>query len=906
LKMHWLVKTVKMTGFNLHERQSRKCMFFVSVFMLVFTLSLLFSPIFLWAAPFSKYFQFTQPDNVQLTLWGEGDEFHAIFETTSNYTVVFDPKLKAYFYAKRAVDGKNLISSGVLAHKPVPPDLAKHTRMDHDAVIAAARDRQKQWDAETGLSKRWARLKSQTLGTPSAPDDVSPLLAPPETTTIGTKIGLTLLIDFSDAPATISQMEIEAFLNGDSYTGSGNNGSVKKYFSDVSGSRLTYTNVVTIYVRMTQPKSYYNDTSKNSGTQARLLINDALAILKARSDYNSTILPTFSSHTTDGSGNVAAFNVFFAGANSGVWSYGLWPNSWVLASPVSLGNGKSIYAYQITDIDTSPELGTFSHENGHMLCHFPDIYDYGYDSKGGAGIFCLMNSGGYGTNPVQVNAYLKLAAGWATVTDLAAPDNGYDHFYRYRRPGVATEYFLLENRQKTGRDANLPAAGIAVWHIDELGDRDNQSMTPNSSHLNYEVTLVQADNQWHFQNNGNYGDAFDLYYQGNSAAAYTNRLADSSAPHAHWWDGTASGMNLNGFSVAGISMTFNAAPTAVIGAPSATLTKSGPVTYAVTYTGADTVTLADANVTLNKTGTANGTATVSGTGNTTRTVTISGITGDGTLGISIAAGMASDSVGNPAAAVGPSSTFSVDNTAPTATIGSPSATVTKSGPVTYTVTYTGADAVTLVNDDVTLNKIGTASGTVAVSGEGNTARTVTISGITGDGTLGISIAAGTASDSVGNLAAAVGPSSTFTVDNTAPVTTALPVGGFIGKGQAVTLTPSEAAIIYYTLDGSPPDTNSTVYIGPIPLATDATVQFFAQDLAGNMEETVRTATYLIAPPGDVNFSGDVDLADAILSIQVLAGMTPAGAVCKEADVDGDWKIGMAEVIYIMQKVAGMR
>ena len=31
-----------------------------------------------------------------------------------------------------------------------------------------------------------------------------------------------------------------------------------------------------------------------------------------------------------------------------------------------------------------------------MLCGFPDIYDYGYDSKGGAGIFCLMNSGGSG------------------------------------------------------------------------------------------------------------------------------------------------------------------------------------------------------------------------------------------------------------------------------------------------------------------------------------------------------------------------------------------------------------------------------------------------------------------------------------------------------------------------------
>jgi M6 family metalloprotease-like protein len=395
-------RPVKTASFNLYHIQSGRCMFFGFVFMLAVALYLLFSPIRLWAAPFAKYFQFTQPDGVQLTLWGEGDEFHAVFETTTGYTVVFDPQQKAYFYAKRATNGKSLIPSDVLAHNPVPPGLAQHVRMDHDAVVAAARVRQKQWDADTGLSKRWSRLKSQTLGTPLTPDEVGVLPAPPETPTIGTKIGLTLLIDFSDAPATISQTEIEGFLNGDTYTGFGNNGSVKKYFSDVSGSRLTYTNVVTIYVRMTQPKNYYNDTSEDCGIQGRLLINDALAILKARSDYNSTILPTFSSLTTDGSGNVVAFNVFFAGADSGVWSYGLWPHSWVLASPVPLGNGKSVYAYQITNVGTSLTLGTFSHENGHMLCDFPDIYDYDYDSMGGAGVFCLMNSGGHGTNPSQV------------------------------------------------------------------------------------------------------------------------------------------------------------------------------------------------------------------------------------------------------------------------------------------------------------------------------------------------------------------------------------------------------------------------------------------------------------------------------------------------------------------------
>jgi len=235
--------------------------------------------------------------------------------------------------------------------------------------------------------------------------------------------------------------------------------------------------------------------------------------------------------------------------------------------------------------------------------------------------------------------------------------------------------------------------------------------------------------------------------------------------------GTASDNAGNTASAAGPSTTFtvdNTAPTLVIGAPSSSVTKAGPITYTVTYTGAHSVTLASGNITLNKTGTANGAVSVSGTGTTTRTVTISSITGDGTLGISIAAGTASDSAGNSASASGPSTTFTVDNTAPTLTIGASSATATKAGPVTYTVTYSGANSITLAPANITLNKTGTANGTVAVSGTGSTTRTVTISSITGDGTLGISIAGGTASDNAGNSTSSAGPSTAFTVDNTAP------------------------------------------------------------------------------------------------------------------------------------------
>jgi len=219
----------------------------------------------------------------------------------------------------------------------------------------------------------------------------------------------------------------------------------------------------------------------------------------------------------------------------------------------------------------------------------------------------------------------------------------------------------------------------------------------------------------------------------------------------------------------------NTAPTISIGAPSAITTRTGPVSYVVSYGDANfsTSTLAPAQVTLVSTGTATGTIAVTGTG-TTRTVTISAISGDGTLGISIAAGTASDLAGNSAPAASPSATFQVDNTAPTISIGLPSATSTRGGPVSYTVTYADANfdsSLALAAASVTLVKTGSAAGTVTVDNGTGLVRTVTISNISGTGTLGISIAKDTASDLSGNKAPVSGTSTLFIVDNTAPTLT---------------------------------------------------------------------------------------------------------------------------------------
>jgi M6 family metalloprotease-like protein len=528
------------------------------------------------AAPMDGYEStFKQPDGTVITLKFFGDEFYARAETTDGYTVIFDPSTKSYDYANVSSDGKKLVKTGMKVGKGNPSALGLAKRLDiaTEESRAIAKARFEEWDKVTGNSKRWKNIKDQmaayeaasTTDVVTSTTNEGPSFAPPTFTTTGTKIGLTLLIDFSDDPATIPQANVIDYLNGTNYTSDGNNGSVMKYFQDNSGGLLTYTNVVTVYIRMAKLKSYYNDTAKDCGTQGRLLINDALAIMQNLTNYNSEILPSFNDITVDAYSSAVAFNVFYAGGNGGVRPMGLWPHSWSLASYVALGNGKSVANYQITNLGTSLSLGTFCHENGHMLCGFPDIYDYGLDSKGGAGGFCLMDWGGSGVNPVLICAYLRRAAGWCTTTDFNSATNftaslsttNFNKIYRYPNPAApADEYFLFENRQKAGRDANIAASGIAIWHVDQQGKRDIQSRVRNSIHANYECTLIQADNLWHFNNNVNTGDNNDLYYLGNSAIGYTNAFNDTTGPDANWWSGANSGLKAFDFSASATTMTF--------------------------------------------------------------------------------------------------------------------------------------------------------------------------------------------------------------------------------------------------------------------------------------------------------------------------------------------------------------
>ena len=524
------------------------------------------------AAPFDRVWKIKQPDGTAIQVHGKGDEFYADMEF-NGYTILFDPASSLYVYAQRTADGK-LVPTTLVAGRDNPGtlNLQQHLRPDAAVRKQIFQERFNRWDKDTQTSKRWKARKDRTAkllapaltaATSTAVSD-GPAFAPPGNTTLGNKVGLCLLVDFPDDPATISSQNIEAFCNGDNYTGYGNNGSVKEYFWDVSNQRLLYTNIVTVYLRVPHPKTYYNDANNFDGSNE--FVKDAIDVLKALPNYQTEIWPQLQTVTVDGGGTVVACNIYYAGHPDVGWQGNLWPHSWALVQvgAQNLGPGVNVFNYQMTDIGDSLSLGTFCHENGHMLCEYPDIYDYDYDSTGGAGGFCLMNSGGHGTNPVKPCAYLRMHSGWLDVVNLETVMDYYltlttadTTIYKYTKPTAATEYFIFENRQQSGRDALLPGSGIAIWHCDELGNRDDQSHAYNPDHFNYEVQLMQADKLWDLNNNLNDGEQEDLFYLGNPTGGYTNEFDDETLPSARWWDGSLSDLFAGGFSVPGETMTMS-------------------------------------------------------------------------------------------------------------------------------------------------------------------------------------------------------------------------------------------------------------------------------------------------------------------------------------------------------------
>ena len=499
------------------------------------------------AAPFlGKRFTFTQPDGTKIQLRGWGNQYSAVFETLDGYTVVKNPSTGFYEIAQLSQDKSQLQAApgstgnldGSLAGVPT------HLRISREATRTETREKV----LRMGGRRCEQRRKDNINLTENIRFLGAPALAPPQRQIVGDFVGLCLLIDFVDEPRTITREEVEKFCNQPGYSGFGNNGSVYDYFLDNSNGRCRYTNIVTDYYRAKNPKSYYTDPNIAQGTRARQLIVEALSDWQAK-NFDFTPL------SADSGGYVYALNVFYAGDVENEWGKGLWPHASSLSSPILLAPGKSVFDYQITDISNELTLRTFCHENGHMLCDYPDLYDYDdpqVDSVGyGVGHYCLMCYGGDNKNPTQISAYLKRLSGWAqNVTpiqhnqqiSLSADKNEFAIFAKNSR-----EYFILENRTQSGRDRELPDKGLTIWHVDETGNNDNDEMAADK---HYELSLEQADGNFDLERAQNSGEPGDLYGQVNK------KFTDSTVPSSKWWNGVSSGLEITDISAPGTIMKF--------------------------------------------------------------------------------------------------------------------------------------------------------------------------------------------------------------------------------------------------------------------------------------------------------------------------------------------------------------
>ncbi|MCP4642030.1 MAG: M6 family metalloprotease domain-containing protein [bacterium] len=537
------------------------------------------------AAPYigRETFTYRQPDGATFPVKLYGDEFFAYQETLDGYVILKDPASGYYCYAALGEGSGSFVSTGIpvvsqsqskaeMSLRAAQAGVAPKLRLPADALQATVRKAQRKFRADD----RGRPLLGEPEPTSSGKS--YPLPGPPLSTTTGSFVGLCILVDFSDEPGTIPQANVDLYFNQASgYTAYSNACSVREYFDIQSGGLLDYTNVITSYVRVPNPKSYYDDDSPNDwgSSKAQELVQDALDVLMGQGfDFTQ-----FSTYPWGSNQSIKCINVFYAGNCASGWSRGLWPHSWSIPSKVvDAGNSIQANRYQMTDMETSLKIGTMCHENGHMLCAFPDLYSYN-GNPASMGYFSLMASGNHvdgGRHPVNVDPYLKTAAGWATIVDVLPTDVltatvnvSNNTYYRFENPSNPQEYFIFETRGSSGYEGPYggssasvnPASGVLGYHALESGSNTHSTITDSAScdyTKPYELLLLEASpydnspNPWYLEPRPNSADAF---HSGGVDAVNAGTM-----PELTFWasDGrtVASPFSIHSVSATGSTMTF--------------------------------------------------------------------------------------------------------------------------------------------------------------------------------------------------------------------------------------------------------------------------------------------------------------------------------------------------------------
>ena len=357
-------------------------------------------------------------------------------------------------------------------------------------------------------------------------------------------------------------------------------GSLADYYSEVSYGQLSITgqvnDAITSWYQMLYPYTDYVGPGTCNGGCAypnniQKLIEDTVTL----ADTTTSI--DFGRYDNDGDGIVDGLIIIHAGCGAELRDTcgdgNIWSAKWETTFDVPTNDvnalGKQVFVrdfaivpeYQIIPNDGT--IGVIVHEFGHLL-GLPDLYD-GDGSSNALGRWSLMAGGfwnspnGSGNSPAHPDAWSKIKLEWVkptspasrTITIPQVETNKY--IYQLCASTLGQEYFLLENRQRTGFDTYLPGDGLAIYHIDEAVDsNDNewyQGCPTCISH--YKVALEQADGLWDLEKNINAGDGGDLFPGTTNNKSFNNR----SVPDSKNYAGQSTGASVTKISTSGSTMT---------------------------------------------------------------------------------------------------------------------------------------------------------------------------------------------------------------------------------------------------------------------------------------------------------------------------------------------------------------
>lgn len=474
-----------------------------------------------------------QPDGTTLTIRLHGDEF--LHWTTCGNSLVARGADGYWHYASFDAQGASSAVGGRV--KSDLPGDGLGIKPPSSAVAKA-------------LEKRnsMARYAERSSGgaAPSASSSIS----------IGDKHFLILLIEFKDKSFTRTKQDFVDMLSGASYTYNGAQGSVNKYYNDVSFEKFS-------------PQFDVYGPIKVSYTSAQCATNyEANAVMEACRYADTELGVDFSKYCNREPGLVDNVFFFFPGYNQaeGGGDDTIWPHAVTYYSPFLTLDGVGIYKYGCTSEwrgssgKTAAGIGTFCHEFGHIL-GLPDFYDTDYDTNGqGSALdyLSLMSSGNYnneGRTPPYFTYEEKHILGWdnglillrdgQNTLEKTSTNTSY-----YSTTPTEGEYYLYESRPTQGWDkystTDSNPGGLAIYHVDKSGNILPDGSTAASRWAANREINIFASHQCMDLVESAYPES-SLRYYSDYVFPGNNKLTSfgpDTTPSNRAWSGSETGYNL--------------------------------------------------------------------------------------------------------------------------------------------------------------------------------------------------------------------------------------------------------------------------------------------------------------------------------------------------------------------------